>query len=63
MALWLLVFVIPFFLYVPDGAPPGGTWRAAARQVFSKDGKLNPLAAAMGVVGYFKGCSGSFPRR
>ncbi len=61
VALWLLVFVIPFFIYVPDGAPVGGTWAGAARQIFSKDGKLNPLAAATGVVGYLKGLFRQFP--
>ena len=61
VAIWLLVFVIPFFVYVPDGAPIGGAWREAARQVFSKDGKLNPLAAATNVVSYFKGLFAQFP--
>lgn len=61
VAIWLFIFVIPFFIYVPDGAPPGGTWNGAARQIFSKDGKLNPLAAATGVVGYFKGLFREFP--
>jgi len=61
VALWLLAFVLPFFLYVPDGAPPGGTWLGAAREVFSKDGKLNPLAAAIGVFAYFKKLFGLFP--
>ncbi|MDP3492356.1 MAG: MFS transporter [Hyphomonadaceae bacterium] len=61
VALFLLVFVIPFFIYVPDGAPEGGSWSQAARQVFSKDGKLNPIAAATGVVGYFKGLFRQFP--
>lgn len=61
VALWLLVFVIPFFIYVPDGAPAGGSWVAAARSVFSKEGKLNPVAAAMGVVGYFRRLFREFP--
>lgn len=61
VAIWLLVFVIPFFFHVPDGAPEGGSWAAAARQVFSKDGKLNPLAAATNVVSYFKGLFRQFP--
>ena len=61
VALWLIVFVIPFFFYVPDGSPPGGTWTSAARQIFAKDGKLNPLAALGGVVGYFKGLYRDFP--
>ncbi|MEQ1783060.1 MAG: MFS transporter [Hyphomonadaceae bacterium] len=61
VALWLLVFVVPFFLYVPDGAPPGGTWIGAARQVFSKDGKFNPIASVLGIVDYFKGLFRQFP--
>lgn len=61
VAIWLLVFVIPFFIYVPDGAPEGGSWRNAARQVFSKDGKLNPLGAATNVIGYFKGLFRQYP--
>lgn len=61
VALWLLVFVIPFFLYVPDGAPPGGSWTAAARRTFSKDGKLNPLAAVTGVFSYVRGMFKAYP--
>ena len=61
VAVWLLAFVIPFFLYVPDGAPPGGTWKSAALGVFSKDGKLNPLGAIGGVVGYVRGMFKTFP--
>ena len=61
VALWLLAFVVPFFLYVPDGAPPGGSWTQAARQTFSKDGKLNPLAAVTGVFGYVRGMFKAFP--
>jgi UMF1 family MFS transporter len=55
------VFVIPFFIFVPDGAPVGGNWVGAARQLFSRDGKLNPLAAAGGVYGYLKGLFQKFP--
>ncbi len=61
VALWLLVFVVPFFLYVPDGAPLGGTWSGAAREVFSKGGKFNPVASALGIVDYFKGLFRQFP--
>lgn len=61
VALWLLVFVIPFFIFVPDGAPAGGSWIASARSVFSKDGKLNPLGAATGIVAYFKRLFAEFP--
>lgn len=61
VALWLIAFVIPFFIYVPDGGPVGGSWSRAAREVFSKDGRFNPLAAARGVIGYFKGLFRLFP--
>lgn len=61
VGVWLLIFVIPFFIYVPDGAPVGGSWTTAARSVFSKDGKLNPFAAATNVVGYFKRLFREFP--
>jgi UMF1 family MFS transporter len=61
MAVWLVVFVLPFFLYTPDGAPAGGSWSRAAREVFSKDGKLNPIGAALGVFGYLRGLFREFP--
>lgn len=28
-AVWLAIFVVPFFLFMPDGAVKGGTWSAA----------------------------------
>lgn len=61
VAVWLLIFVIPFFIYVPDGAPRGGTWIGAARDIFSKNGKFNPVAAVLGIVDYFKGLFREFP--
>lgn len=61
MAVWLVVFVLPFFLYTPDGAPAGGSWGRAAREVFSKDGRLNPLGAVLGVIGYLRGLFREFP--
>jgi MFS transporter, UMF1 family len=27
VAIFLVIFVIPFFIYMPDGAPPGGSWK------------------------------------
>ena len=61
MAIWLVIFVVPFFLYTPDGAPAGGTWRAAAREVFVSDGKFNPLGKVMGLVTYVRGLFKAFP--
>jgi UMF1 family MFS transporter len=40
LAVWMAIFVIPFFLFVPDGAPPGGSWSKAFANI------LNPRAAA-----------------
>jgi UMF1 family MFS transporter len=61
VAFWMLIFVIPFFLYVPDGAPEGGSWSGAARQLFSKDGKLNPIATIVGTVSYVRGLVRAHP--
>jgi len=61
MAVWLVVFVIPFFIYTPDGAPPGGTWRAAARDVFTAAGKFDPVGKLRGVAGYIGGLFRTFP--
>lgn len=61
VAIWLLVFVIPFFIFVPDGAPPGGKWSSAAKQVFSKNGKFNPFGAIFGIFGYVRGLFREFP--
>ncbi len=32
VAVWLVVFVVPFFLFMPDGKPAGGSWRVAASE-------------------------------
>lgn len=32
-AVWLVVLMIPFFLYMPDGAPAGGSWTRAAHSI------------------------------
>ena len=34
VAVWMLLLVIPFFLFMPDGAPGGLTWKRAAADVF-----------------------------
>ncbi|MDP3740539.1 MAG: MFS transporter [Hyphomonadaceae bacterium] len=61
VAIWLIVFVVPFFLFVPDGAPAGGSWSAAARRIFSKNGELNPLGAIVGCYAYIQGLFRTFP--
>lgn len=33
VAVWMIVLVIPFFMFMPDGAPTGGSWKRAAAEV------------------------------
>ncbi len=32
-AVWLVVLMVPFFLWMPDGAPAGGSWTRAGRDI------------------------------
>lgn len=61
VAVWLIVFVAPFFLFVPDGKPEGGSWRRAAREVLSYKGKFNPLGAIFGCFAYIAGLFRAYP--
>ncbi len=61
VVIWLLVFVTPFFVYVPDSAPPGGTWAGAAKDMLSKDGKFNPIGKIGGIASYLIGLFKAFP--
>ncbi len=53
-AVWLLIFVAPFFLYMPDGSMPGGTWRGAASELLGlrKNGGPNPAERFKRLCGY-----------
>ncbi len=59
--IWLMIFVIPFFLFMPDGAPPGGTWSGAAQHLFSRNGKFNPIGQIAGLGAYIVGLFRTFP--
>jgi UMF1 family MFS transporter len=61
LAVWLLVFVIPFFLFTPDGHPAGGSWKTAFRDTFSTNGKFDPVGRAIGIFGYLRGLFRSYP--
>lgn len=61
VAVWLLVFVLPFFLFMPDGKPEGGAWAGAAKKVFSKNGKLDPIGAIFGCFSYIAGLFRTYP--
>jgi UMF1 family MFS transporter len=55
MAAWLAIFVIPFFLFVPDGAPAGGSWTRAVGNLFKP-------SAAVSFFSYMGGLFRDFPQ-
>ena len=55
MAGWLALFVIPFFLFVPDGAPADGSWSRSVANLFK------PSAAAS-LFSYVGGLFRDFPQ-
>jgi UMF1 family MFS transporter len=61
VAVWLLIFVTPFFIYTPDGAPAGGSWKTAARDLFTREGKFDVFASVRGLVDYVGGLFRQFP--
>lgn len=62
IAIFLAAFVVPFFIYMPDGSPPGGTWLGAARQLMSdQTGKLNPLGQLSKFGGYIASLVRAYP--
>ncbi|MEY2757841.1 MAG: hypothetical protein RIR33_1619 [Pseudomonadota bacterium] len=61
VAIWLVVFVIPFFIYTPDGAPLGGKWSTAAREVLTRAGRFDPVGKVAGLVAYIRGLFQAFP--
>jgi UMF1 family MFS transporter len=62
VAIFLAIFVVPFFIYMPDGAPPGGTWVGAARELMSdQTGKLNPIGQLSKFGGYITGLFRTYP--
>jgi MFS transporter, UMF1 family len=61
LAVWILVFVIPFFVFTPDGAPAGGSWSKAAREVLASNGKFDPVGRVVGLFTYLRGLFRQFP--
>lgn len=53
--IWLAVFVLPFFLFMPDGSRPGATWRAASSELLGleKNGGFNPVERFGRLKAYF----------
>lgn len=52
-AVWLAAFVLPFFLFMPDGAPEGGKWTRAFADCFRDDaGRLAPISRIAGIGRY-----------
>jgi UMF1 family MFS transporter len=62
VAIWMLALVLPFFLFMPDGGTPGGSWRAAARKLFENEqGKLDPVGRFFKVGAYIIGLFKAYP--
>lgn len=62
MAVWLCVFVAPFFLFMPDGAPRGGTWLNAAKDLFrAEDGKVKIAGTTQRFVKHIGSLFKEFP--
>jgi MFS transporter, UMF1 family len=53
--IWMAIFVIPFFLFMPDGAIAGGTWRGAAAELLGlkKNNGFNPVERLGRLRSYF----------
>lgn len=52
--IWLVVFIIPFFLFMPDHKGSTGSWRVALKQQFFSGQKNDP-------IGYVKEKIGAYP--
>lgn len=58
-AIWILLFAIPYFRYMPDGAKPGASWYTAARDLLGLNdperaqGKQNPVMTVLDRVQVF----------
>jgi UMF1 family MFS transporter len=62
MAGWLCVFVIPFFLFMPDGHPPGGTWKKAAADLFRDEtGQVKVAGTTKRFVAHIRGLFRDYP--
>ncbi|MEM9738475.1 MAG: MFS transporter [Pseudomonadota bacterium] len=57
IAVWLAVFIIPFFLFMPDSAGTGVTWKRAAQNLLRGPGEVSQsVAQRIGVFWvYIKG--------
>jgi UMF1 family MFS transporter len=60
--IWLALFVAPFFLFMPDGAPPGGTWSGAAKTMIFGESGFNPVGRIMVFVRHIRGLLREHPR-
>ncbi len=53
-AVWLVVLMVPFFLYMPDGAPAGGSWRRAGRDILLGGASGNVFSRAGVFIRYIR---------
>lgn len=66
VAVWMLLFILPFFLFVPEVPNRRGSWRGAMGMILfgEPDGtpKRGRLATrAKGIAGYLRGLNGDHP--
>jgi UMF1 family MFS transporter len=62
MAIWFMLFVIPFFVFMPDGSPAGGTWRKAAADLFRDGtGQVRLVGTSRRFVAHITGLFREFP--
>ncbi|MEZ6010628.1 MAG: MFS transporter [Hyphomonas sp.] len=67
VGIWIVIFLIPFFLFMPDGAKGGMTWKQAAADVFRGEdrnsGKAQSLTERASVLlRYLKGLFREHPQ-
>ncbi|MEZ5937214.1 MAG: MFS transporter [Hyphomonadaceae bacterium] len=61
-AVWLAVFAIPFFLFVPDGKPADGSWGRATRAMMLGETGFNPVKRVLVFVRYLRSLVRDYPR-
>jgi UMF1 family MFS transporter len=67
VAVWMAVLLVPFFLFMPDGAKGGKSWKAAAADVFRGEARNTGEAQGLGeritvLLRYLKGLFGEHPQ-
>jgi len=67
IAVWLTVLIIPFFMFMPDGAPGGASWKAASADLFRGENRHSGTPDSIGqraskFVAYLVGLFRDYPQ-